>query len=93
MSGNSLLPPIVPKEIPAHVIAAVGSAARIRNALERVALSAEVCRREQSRYWAARPPRPEHLLYRAKDAERDLDRALSELDAARADERQAKLPL
>ena len=66
---------------------------RTCRALERVALSAEVCRREQRRYWAARPPRPEHLLYRAKAAEGDLDRALSELAAARADERQAKLPL
>ena len=66
---------------------------RTCRALERVALSAAVCRDAQKTYWAARPPRPEHLLYRSKAAEGDLDRALSELAAARADERQAKLPL
>ena len=66
---------------------------RTCRALERVALAAAVCRDAQKTYWAARAPRPDHLLYRSKSAEGDLDRALSELAAARADERQAKLPL
>lgn len=59
-------------------------------ALLRVAETAKEARARQRSYYATRTGM---ALFAAKSAEADLDRALADLDAARRDENQPRLPL